>query len=1837
MPDDEIVNLDPNEVEVVSLPPAMKPMASHAAAAVRAGVKPRKRQHEITPLSEGRVGQTLSDLMTYNPAEGGVTLSELTGSDNALVSGLDALSQGTHDFITGGAKKVGQFGYNLGHGAITHDPTGIVRGASEDWWGKEHVKNAFGLDDEADIIVPPSSQKADPLTGAVTPTADEAALMKRAEEQRVRREGAPEFGAMTDVLTPQGKAQHAGAITTELAAALALNPEMELPAGLTALIEKGATGGMVARTAARAPEALKQAVIGGVLGQATTRDPLAGTVFGGITGGLMGGRSQAALDAAADRMVGKAKVRLGRAIAPTMKGNKKFVEANAEQIIREVDWFGTGGLQGLQESAAAKATSAGEKIDQVMANHRQADVSGLLKSARTDLQTTAQQMLLKDKQGVVELAPQTREALEHAVELLTPGKGRINPMNTNLSTLRQAHEVVNDAVYEMRREVQRRVRQTRLGWAGTVMDKAIAAGVPQQARQGARLGRAGIEDVIGAVEGTRTSTKPIIAALEKAKEGFGSYNAAGRFVADVPEAVAHIDNMISNVASYGDEISADTLRSMRQNWDSVVAGADGKGWLGTSIADESRRGTTKIGANIAREELGNLVPEVKPHNADFTFQSNLRDAIADTLTRRTGQTGGLMKSLSVLGSALGVGGFAAGSTAAMATGGTSLVFTALIPAFTKIVKSPEFNLLSAKTRLAIADAVRSGSAEKLWGAAQRLTLEAKLHEQAAGGHPASGGADLTDEEYQHELQKLIGGQGLTPGITDRANPDSAYADAPGYDEDRPGAPEMPEPGILPGSSDADDPMPGDPDYQPGIDGPAVDDAPAEVARGETSLGPRDPGRTHNAEQVYQASMVPGEGLLKRGLQWAQTPLLEGPDIEGHPTISRALKLGAQFTSPLDLAFLGEEAARPLLAGTRAARGAEAVGRGVSGTMALAGAQNLEEGIKSGSPSQVVGGGTQLLFGGLGARSRGLAGAAEEVGSVASRVGTGLRRAGTQAVVGPAIALGSSAIADSPAMRRMIPDDDRRNAVVTGLQVMGMGALGAAAYRNMTPTMKATTHAAGQLSIGRAESIVRHEIRPALEADVRAKYPGWADEKVAAKVTTLEDAAITKARSALEEVHAESGGRATDPRTYEQNVRPDLRHFGDWYRGAKDMVKEMIPAAEGEAVNADGLTTKQALGVDSLATFGTNTPPKQNYELFAEAADQINGAPAHLSREELLQWTKENRMPGGNLFGMDPDKPGVPALRNIVTGKEEGFGGRKIESYGINLAEGTRPDITGKEVIPATVDRWIYRAAGLPTEVPERTGEPVYRTNPKTGQPLLDPQTGEPMQRGGSRTKQKVVALGTNEERYASETERLMAQATQRAEARGTPITQREIDAIDTLARRNAQQHEVPVQKQAGRSTAVGSRWLGQSTPGNVSYEVIEQGLKRAGQLQGLDVDQAQAMTWYKAKLQSNLSHAEAPEQGLPFPQQRKLAQTQARELATEVAALPADAPWSERTAQARKIIEARNAALAKTLGANATGPDSGFSRVIKTNTDPGGSPVSAVSIYPERQVIVPRGVRAVQGDYNSALASFIRDNADLLDDPNLGVGGWVVKAPTAAERRAGKKPMQFGGREVPEGTLVLDVVALPSNKANNAIAKSLGMEYLQDSIFDLEKFENVKTGGQSYGRRSPAAIRAQQERRPGVYERGGELTPEKVPERLRGLREGGGLSDQQSKMLDQWDGTPVVAIGGDAAAAASRVNEVTTVVGRDRYETARLVAEHFFVTPPFIGVASGETFADALSGGAQAAANGGPLLLTPRAVLHADARSFLATRASFLERAVLYGGTAALSTDVESAVHAAVG
>lgn len=114
----------------------------------------------------------------------------------------------------------------------------------------------------------------------------------------------------------------------------------------------------------------------------------------------------------------------------------------------------------------------------------------------------------------------------------------------------------------------------------------------------------------------------------------------------------------------------------------------------------------------------------------------------------------------------------------------------------------------------------------------------------------------------------------------------------------------------------------------------------------------------------------------------------------------------------------------------------------------------------------------------------------------------------------------------------------------------------------------------------------------------------------------------------------------------------------------------------------------------------------------------------------------------------------------------------------------------------------------------------------------------------------------------------------------------------------------------------------------------------------------------------------------------------------------------------------------------------------------------------------------------------------------------------------------------------------------------------------------------------------------------------------------------------------LVAVGGPAARA---VPAAPAVVGADRYDTARLVAERFFAsTVTVFGAASGEAFADALTGGAHAARLGGPLLLVQPNALPPVVRTYLAGRAATVSRGFLYGGSAAVSEPVRLALQDAI-
>ena len=113
----------------------------------------------------------------------------------------------------------------------------------------------------------------------------------------------------------------------------------------------------------------------------------------------------------------------------------------------------------------------------------------------------------------------------------------------------------------------------------------------------------------------------------------------------------------------------------------------------------------------------------------------------------------------------------------------------------------------------------------------------------------------------------------------------------------------------------------------------------------------------------------------------------------------------------------------------------------------------------------------------------------------------------------------------------------------------------------------------------------------------------------------------------------------------------------------------------------------------------------------------------------------------------------------------------------------------------------------------------------------------------------------------------------------------------------------------------------------------------------------------------------------------------------------------------------------------------------------------------------------------------------------------------------------------------------------------------------------------------------------------------------------------------------VYAVGGPAAAADPNA---TAIVGADRYRTAVAVAQKFFADPSAVGIASGAGFPDALSGGVLLARAGGPLLLAAPTGLPAGVAAYVSAVKGTATTVHLFGGTAALSNNVEAGLLAAL-
>src|SRR5262249_7358213 len=89
--------------------------------------------------------------------------------------------------------------------------------------------------------------------------------------------------------------------------------------------------------------------------------------------------------------------------------------------------------------------------------------------------------------------------------------------------------------------------------------------------------------------------------------------------------------------------------------------------------------------------------------------------------------------------------------------------------------------------------------------------------------------------------------------------------------------------------------------------------------------------------------------------------------------------------------------------------------------------------------------------------------------------------------------------------------------------------------------------------------------------------------------------------------------------------------------------------------------------------------------------------------------------------------------------------------------------------------------------------------------------------------------------------------------------------------------------------------------------------------------------------------------------------------------------------------------------------------------------------------------------------------------------------------------------------------------------------------------------------------------------------------------------------------------------------DASPIVGTDRYDTARQLADGFVAHPDTVGVASGTTFADALAGGVTVALESGPLLLTDPNHLPATTAGYVANHTDTLTQYLAFGGPAAIA------------
>jgi hypothetical protein len=144
-------------------------------------------------------------------------------------------------------------------------------------------------------------------------------------------------------------------------------------------------------------------------------------------------------------------------------------------------------------------------------------------------------------------------------------------------------------------------------------------------------------------------------------------------------------------------MSAEQARGVRQAWDSIVAKSKG---FDRSLPEQHLAAVHENAANSLRAKFADDFPSIAEVNKEFTFWRRLETITKDTVTRKEGQSPGLLKSIAK----------DSGMIAGAASGGPLGAFLGRygMAALTELTSSTAWRTVSGSTKARLAKAIAAG-------------------------------------------------------------------------------------------------------------------------------------------------------------------------------------------------------------------------------------------------------------------------------------------------------------------------------------------------------------------------------------------------------------------------------------------------------------------------------------------------------------------------------------------------------------------------------------------------------------------------------------------------------------------------------------------------------------------------------------------------------------------------------------------------------------------------------------------------------------------------------------------------------------------------------------------------------------------------------------------------------------------------------------------------------------------------------------------------------------------------------------------------------------------------